>query len=109
VRAFKVKKVRGRDEEGWVVATLARVTEAADELTQSAVAEILGVSPSTVARIDPDRLPYRTTPGGASRKGRRIYRRVDVERLAAELSSTDRQTRGRPPTPRREGASGSPD
>lgn len=55
------------------------------DLTVGEAAVILGVSASTVARTPYARLPYRRTPGGVVRRGRRIYRREDVERLKAEL------------------------
>jgi len=64
-----------------VIGTLAGV----EELTSAQVARVLGLSTSTVLRIDRDRLPHSVTPGGHRR-----YRREDVARYAASLGRTAR-------------------
>ena len=64
-----------------MIGTLASV----EEMTSAQVAKALGVSTSTVLRIDQDRLPHWITPGGHRR-----YRREDVARYAASLGRTAR-------------------
>ena len=49
-------------------------------LTTKQVADALGVHPSTVWRIDPDRLKFARTPGGQRR-----YRQADVEAFRVGL------------------------
>jgi predicted site-specific integrase-resolvase len=51
-----------------------------DELTTAQAARILGVDRSAMSRLKPDRLRYRTTPGGHRR-----YHRSDVEALKADM------------------------
>ena len=68
-------------------ATLAAVTPAeADEVTSAEAARILGVSRQAIHQTPRSRLPYRESLGGVVRRGRRYYKRADVERLAGELS-----------------------
>jgi DNA-directed RNA polymerase specialized sigma54-like protein len=62
-----------------VIGTLASV----EEMTSAQVAKAIGLSTSTVLRIDQDRLPHSITPGGHRR-----YRRQDVVRYAASLGRT---------------------
>lgn len=61
----------------------------AGSLTASDVAEILGTHRGSVWRIPRDQLPYSTSAGGPERRGRRRYRRGDVERYRAGLPSVD--------------------
>jgi hypothetical protein len=49
-------------------------------MTSADVANLLGVDQRTVQRIPQAELPYRESPGGPVRGGRRKYRRADVER-----------------------------
>lgn len=64
-----------------MIGTLASV----EEMTSAQVAKALGVSTSTVLRIDQDRLPHWITPGGHRR-----YRREDVASYAKSLGRTPR-------------------
>ncbi len=62
-----------------MIGTLASV----EEMTSAQVAKAIGLSTSTVLRIDQARLPHSITPGGHRR-----YRRQDVVRYAASLGRT---------------------
>ena len=55
------------------------------EITSTEVGRLLQISVQSVHDIPRNRLPYRETPGGLIRRGRRFYLRADVERLAEEL------------------------
>ena len=51
-------------------------------VTKREAAEILGVHPSTVNRMIPDRLKVASTVYGPKRAAMHLFRRTDVERLA---------------------------
>ena len=69
------------------IGTLTHMAEVGEnEVTGGQAADILGISHTSVRNIARDRLPYRETPGGLARRGRRVYQRSDVERLARELA-----------------------
>ena len=73
-----------------MAATIAVVTDAPEDLlTIGEAAALLGFSASSVRRLGRDRLPYQTTPGGPLRKGRRLYRRGDVEALRTKLQQEE--------------------
>jgi len=58
-------------------------------LGYSDVAALLGVHRSRVNKIPPEQLPYRETPGGSFKGGRRKYRPEDVEAYRRSRMRTD--------------------
>jgi len=56
-------------------------------VTKREAAEILGVHPSTVNRMIPDRLKVASTVHGPKRAAMHLFRRADVERLASQRAA----------------------